>query len=166
MCVGKPKCYFDVTLKYPLHHQSTLLTSKQAITHTSPKISKTPKKFKVLLVEDNEHVQTSLLKTLIDTGDFFIDLVGDGALVMQEIVNKHYDIVLMDVNLPNITGDQLAKVIRGLPFKNIKKIPIIGITANSYKEQIKAYKKAGMNIVLSKPFDDVELIKTMYKLLR
>ncbi|AYN65949.1 response regulator [Euzebyella marina] len=158
--------YFDVTLKYPLHHQSTLLTSKHAVTHTSPKISKTPKKFKVLLVEDNEHVQTSLLKTLIDTGDFFIDLVGDGALVMQEIVNKHYDIVLMDVNLPNITGDQLAKVIRGLPFKNIKKIPIIGITANSYKEQIKAYKKAGMNIVLSKPFDDVELIKTMYKLLR
>lgn len=157
--------YFDLKLQFPLHMPYEFKTpdDKSKNTLTKPQSAK---KYKVLLVEDNEQVQTGLLKTLVDTGDFYIDLVGDGALVMQEVVNKSYDIILMDVNLPNITGDQLARVIRGLPFKNIKNIPIIGITANSYKEQIKAYRKAGMNLVLSKPFEDSELLKSMYKLLK
>lgn len=154
--------FFDVNLQFPLHDPNNETPDKKSKSEVVQK----QKKYKVLLVEDNEGVQTSLLKTLIDTGDFFIDLVSDGALVMQEIVNKSYDIILMDVNLPNITGDQLAKVIRGFPFKNIKSIPIIGITANSYKAQIKAYKKAGMNVVLSKPFDDKELLTNIYKLLK
>lgn len=157
--------YFDLKLQFPLHMPFEIKTpdDKSKNTLTKPQSAK---KYKVLLVEDNEQVQTGLLKTLVDTGDFYIDLVGDGALVMQEVVNKSYDIILMDVNLPNITGDQLARVIRGLPFKNIKNIPIIGITANSYKEQIKAYRKAGMNLILSKPFEDSELLKSMYKLLK
>ena len=85
---------------------------------------------------------------------------------MEEIVNNTYDIVLMDVNLPNISGDQLVKVIRGFPFKNIKKIPIIGVTANSYEADKNAYLKMGMNAVLPKPFDEDELLKTMSRFLK
>lgn len=85
---------------------------------------------------------------------------------MEEIVNNTYDVILMDVNLPNISGDQLVKVIRSFPFKNIKNIPIIGVTPYSYEAQLKAYLKAGMNAMLAKPFDEDELLKTIYRFLK
>ncbi|SHI43708.1 ATP-binding response regulator [Pseudozobellia thermophila] len=158
--------YFDLKLQFPLREPIRPAARK----HLPPTKAKAPakdtQKYRVLLVEDNEQVQTSLFKSLIEPGNFFIDVVSDGALVMQEVVNSKYDIILMDVNLPNITGDQLTKAIRAFPFKDVKKIPIIGITANSYKAQIKAYKKAGMNAVITKPFEQNELLKTMQRLLK
>lgn len=158
--------YFDVKLNFPLHQPSVpILKKNPKKKRIRPRI-KDGSKFKVLLVEDNEQVQKSLFKILVDTGDFFIDVIGDGALVMEEIVNNTYDIILMDVNLPNISGDQLVRVIRSFPFKNIKKIPIIGVTAYSYEEELKAYLKSGMNAVLAKPFDENELLKTMYRFLK
>jgi len=156
--------YFDVNLTYPLH-QPEVPVLKERSKKMKPKRKKTSK-YKVLLVEDDEQVQAALFKILIDTGDFYIDVVSDGALVMEEIVNNSYDIVLMDVNLPNISGDQLVKVIRGFPFKNIKKIPIIGVTANSYQADKNSYLKMGMNAVLSKPFEEDELLKTISRLLK
>lgn len=156
--------YFDVTLNFPLHQPSA--PNLKANQKRKKQKSKDGSKFKVLLVEDNEQVQTSLFKILLGAGDFFIDVIGDGALVMEDVVNNNYDIILMDVNLPNISGDQLVKVIRGFPFKNISKIPIIGVTAHSYEEHIKAYLKAGMNAVVGKPFEEDELLKTMYRHLK
>ncbi|PKA98145.1 signal transduction histidine kinase [Flavobacteriaceae bacterium MAR_2009_75] len=152
--------YFDLKLNFPLYVPE-IPNIDNARLKTVRK-----EKYSVLLVEDNEQVQTSLFKSLIESGEFFIDVVSDGALVMQEIIDSGYDIILMDVNLPNIKGDQLTKVIRSFPFKNIKNIPIVGITANSFEEQLRAYKKAGMNAVLTKPFDELELIKTMRRLLK
>lgn len=156
--------YFDVKLNYPLHQPVVPVLDEQT-KKIKPKSGKTTK-FKILLVEDDEQIQAALFKILIDTGDFFIDVVSDGALVMEEIVNNSYDLILMDVNLPNISGDQLVKVIRGFPFKNIKKIPIIGVTANSYQAHKDSYLKMGMNAVLPKPFDEDELLTTMSRLLK
>lgn len=156
--------YFDVKLNFPLHQPSVPILEKGM--NRNRKKPKDSSKFKVLLVEDNEQVQTALFKMLIDAGDFFVDVVGDGALVMEEIVNNPYDIILMDVNLPNISGDQLVRVIRSFPVKNIKKIPIVGVTAYSYEDQLKTYLKSGMNAVLAKPFDENELLKAMYRFLK
>lgn len=164
---GRGSCfYFDLKLQFPLREPLGTAPRKIPAPSKTKNTTKETKKYKVLLVEDNEQVQTSLFKWLIEPGDFYIDVVSDGGLVMQEVVKTKYDIILMDVNIPNITGDQLTRVIRGFPFKDIKKIPIIGITANSYKEQIKAYKKAGMNAVLTKPFEESDLLKTMHRLLK
>jgi CheY-like chemotaxis protein len=130
---------------------------------STPKVSR---KFKLLLVEDDEHIQTILFKSLMDTDHFFIDLVYDGAMVMEEVINNTYDLILMDVNLPNVSGDQITRLIRDFPFKNIKKIPIIGITANAFEDDMKEYKKIGMNAVLIKPFEEKALIQTIFKLLK
>jgi len=80
---------------------------------------------------------------LLNTKQFHIDLAYDGNLVLQEVVANNYDVILMDVNLPNINGDQITKLIRDFPFKNVKNIPIIGITASAYEENIQEYIKAG-----------------------
>lgn len=156
--------YFDVALKFPLHQPSPPVSIKMMKNRGSN--SKATSKFKVLLVEDDAHVQKALFKLLVDAGGFFVDVVSDGALVVEEVVNNPYDIILMDVALPNVSGDQVVKVIRSLPSKKLKNIPIIGITASTFEEQIAAYLKAGMNVVIAKPFDEDELLQTIYRLLK
>jgi len=159
------KFYFDLTLKYSLDLASNPVvrtTSKKA---TIDKI-KTDRKYKLLLVEDDERVQTVLFKSLMGTNLFYIDLINDGALVLETIINNSYDVILMDVDLPNVPGDQITKLIRDFPLKNIKSTPIIGITANAFEEKIKDYLSKGMNAVVPKPFDLHELVETVLKFLK
>lgn len=157
--------YFDLTLKFPLD-----LASKPIVINTSKDtgISKThgERKFKLLMVEDDESIQTVLFKALMATNLFYIDLVNDGALVFEQVTNNAYDVILMDVDLPNIPGDHLTKLIRDFPFNNIKNIPIIGITANAFEEDINDYLNIGMNAVMTKPFDLEELVETVLKFLK
>ncbi len=157
--------YFDVTLTYALDLASKPLkkNKKELLDLRKPKSNK---KYRVLLVEDDERTQMVLFKTLMDTDMFYIDLVNDGALVLETVINNPYDVILMDVDLPNVPGDQITRLIRDFPFKDIKKIPIIGVTANVFEEDMDAYLKMGMNAVVTKPFDFNELLEAIVKSLR
>lgn len=158
------KFFFDLSLKFQMNLDSNPLKI-EASKKTGLKNLKTKRKYKVLLVEDDERVQTVLFKSLLDTNFFYIDLINDGALVLETVMNNSYDVILMDVDLPNVSGDQLTKLIREFPFKNIKNIPIIGITANAFEDQIKDYKKKGMNKVFTKPFDLNDVVRAIIKTL-
>ncbi len=160
------KFYFDINLKYPLFETTEKITSRNNETSTIDSRHSEQPKFRILLVEDDTYVQTTLFKILLNTNRFKIDLAYDGALVLQEVVNINYDLILMDVNLPNLDGIQITKLIRDFPFKNIKNIPIIGLTANAYQESIDQCLKAGMQKVLTKPFEKEELIDTIFKMLK
>ncbi len=157
--------YFNLTLKCPLN-----LASKPIVKETGKNLDikkfVTGRKYKLLLVEDDERVQTVLFKSLIDTNLFYVDLINDGALVFEEVINNTYDIILMDVDLPNVSGDHITKSLRDFPFQNIKHIPIVGITSNAYEEQISDYLGMGMNAVITKPFDLQELLETVLKFLK
>jgi len=164
--VGKgSEFYFDLSLKFPL-----ALRSKPIVLNTSGdtviRKTKGEPKIKLLMVEDDERVQMVLFKALMDTNMFYIDLVNDGALVFEHVTNNNYDVILMDVDLPNIPGDHLTRLIRDFPFKDIKNIPIIGITANAFEEQINDYLNIGMNAVVPKPFNLQELVDTVLKCLK
>ena len=164
--LGKGSMFlFDLALKYPLD-----LASKPIAKSTGKQLNlknlNIDRKFKLLLVEDDERIQTVLFKSLMDTNLFYIDLINDGALVFEQIINNEYDIILMDVDLPNVQGDQITRLIRDFPFKNIKHIPIIGITANAFEDNIKDYLSKGMNTVVPKPFELHELIETILRILK
>jgi signal transduction histidine kinase/ActR/RegA family two-component response regulator len=156
---------FDLGLKVPL--RSTLQSAAQHKSDaTSRKIGGPGRKYKLLLVEDDERVLTVLFKILMDTKQFYIDVLADGAEVLEAVIQNEYDLILMDINLPNTRGDQLTQIIREFPFKNVKQLPIVGITAYAYEDHMKAYKDAGMNAVLAKPFDSEELLTTLFSFLR
>ncbi len=165
--VGKgTNFYFDLNLKFSLNLTSSQGRGKSSKNTGRISEANTGKKFNMLIVEDDGEVQTVLFKTLVDSGHFYIDLVSDGAKVMERLIDHRYDIILMDVNLPNTNGDQITKLIRDFPFKNIKNIPIVGITANAYQEDVDGYLKKGMNAVLIKPFETEVLKETIFKLLK
>ncbi|MFK7811800.1 MAG: hybrid sensor histidine kinase/response regulator [Maribacter sp.] len=158
--------YFDMVFKYLLFPDSDANFPKQLADSSELKAKEKKPKLKVLLVEDDEYVQTTLFKILLNTNKFEIDLAYDGALVLPEVVSNNYDLILMDVNLPNLNGIQLTKLIRDFPFKNIKNIPIIGLTANAFQENIEMCLKAGMQKVMIKPFEKEILLSTLFKVLK
>ncbi len=155
---------FDLGLKIPLQSamQQQIDIGSAA---TSRKMGSPGRKYKLLLVEDDERVLTVLFKMLMDSDQFYIDVLTDGGKVLETVIQNEYDLILMDINLPNTRGDHITRIIRDFPFKNVKQLPIIGMTAYAYEDHMQAYKEAGMNTVLAKPFDKEELLQNIFMLL-
>ena len=76
-----------------------------------------------------------------------------------------YDFIIMDVMMPVMDGLEATKAIRGLEREDAKKIPIIAMTANAFKEDRKACLDAGMDEHIGKPIDIPLLKRTITKLL-
>ena len=112
---------------------------------------------KILLVEDNKTNQEIIIGLLEHSG-IIIDIANDGVEAVDKFKkNKDYELILMDLQMPNMDGYEATKLIREID----KKVPIIALTANAMKEDIERTKKAGMNAHLNKPIDVEKLYKTL-----
>ena len=114
----------------------------------------------VLLVEDNE-LNMEIAKFIIENEDANVTCATNG----KEAVNiykkspEFFDIILMDIMMPEMDGYEATKVIRSLD----SKIPIVAMTANAFAEDKIKTKKAGMNAHLSKPLDKDTLVQVVAK---
>lgn len=103
----------------------------------------------VLVAEDNKTNQM-LIKILLDEMGVGYTVVNDGEEAVNAFLNEDFDLILMDINMPNMDGVEATKKIRQSDTKH-NKIPIVALTANAMKEDVKAYLDAGMNGHVSKP---------------
>jgi signal transduction histidine kinase/ActR/RegA family two-component response regulator len=119
---------------------------------------------KALLVEDNE-MNVMLLTMLLKKAAMIFDIAKDGEEALRLFETNHYDIVLADINVPKLTGDQLATRIRKSGYHAKANVPIIAMTASIFKDDVEAYKAAGINDILVKPFKQEELSAMLAKYL-
>lgn len=114
---------------------------------------------KILLVEDIEINRIILTQLLFDTNAVFEE-AEDGLVatrMFEDSAESYYDLILMDVQMPNMNGYDATKYIRALDRNDAKEIPIIALTANAYNEDIQRAKEYGMNDHLSKPINISEV---------
>jgi len=121
---------------------------------------------RVLQVEDNAANRNVVEKTLARAGHRVFS-VGDGAEALTALAAAGavggFDIVLMDRHMPEMDGNEATRRIRQLTGPE-RAVPIIGITAGATKAEMKSCLEAGMNAVLSKPLDGIELLAEMVRL--
>ncbi len=153
----------NINLKYPINQENNSLDKKSGV---DGKSSLSKEKYNVLLAEDSELIQMSVLKILAQEGKFFLDIITNGEDAIESIIHNEYDLILMDIRMPGTHGDELTKMIRSLPVQNCKTIPILALTANLYDTDKKRYKKMGMTDIIEKPFDEKTLLKKIYKHLK
>lgn len=115
------------------------------------------KNLNILLVEDNQFnvmVAIDELNSIIENAS--IDLAENGIEAVDKVKSNTYDIVLMDIQMELMNGYEAAEAIRAMDAPK-KDIPIIAITANAMKDELKKCLEAGMNDFISKPFNPEEL---------
>lgn len=108
----------------------------------------------VLLVEDNE-INTMVALDVLSSIGIAADNVSNGKVAVNQVQNKAYDIVLMDIQMPEMDGMEATKLIRQT--HTMDALPIIALTANVMSDEIELYKKIGMNDHIGKPFERQEL---------
>ena len=118
---------------------------------------------KLLLVEDNELNREIALEILKEAG-FVVDTAEDGAVAVRKIKQAapgQYDLILMDIQMPNLDGYEATRQIRALPDAEKASIPIFAMTANAFEEDRQNALEAGMNGHIAKPLDIPHLLRVL-----
>jgi signal transduction histidine kinase/CheY-like chemotaxis protein len=120
------------------------------------------KNIKVLAVEDMVLNQL-LMKTLLDDFGFDRDIAANGKIAIQKMAEKTYDIILMDLQMPEMNGFEATEYIRNTMHSTI---PIIALTADVTTVDLDKCKAAGMNDYIAKPVDERLLYSKITDLLK
>jgi len=119
---------------------------------------------KVLLAEDNEINQFLVQETLAQF-DFQVTVASNGKEAVKLAYTQDFDIILMDVQMPEMGGIEATNIIRKFVDKKKANIPIVALTANALKGDSEKYLAEGMNDYLSKPFDEKKLYRKIVELI-
>ena len=121
---------------------------------------------RILLAEDND-LNAEIVITLLEEHGFQVERAEDGQICINMLETKpadHYDLILMDIQMPNKNGYEASRIIREMTGPK-SRIPIIAMTANAFDEDKKKAMGAGMNAHIAKPFDIQVLLDTMEQLI-
>lgn len=116
---------------------------------------------RILLAEDNEVNRVFMGKLLESQGLTNYTYVSTGTAAVEEIKNHKYNLVLMDCNMPEMSGYDATQIIRQLDDPIASSVPIIALTANAMPEDRQRCMDLGMNGYISKPFKIPELLETI-----
>ncbi|NJN61967.1 MAG: response regulator [Coleofasciculaceae cyanobacterium RL_1_1] len=120
----------------------------------------------VLLVEDNDVNQLVARKVLEQIG-MKVDLAVNGRQAIAKVLNHRYDLILMDIRMPEMDGLEATRRIRRLSqlgntqTRYLKDVPILAMTAHAFKSDLERSLQAGMNDHISKPIDPESLYRTL-----
>jgi two-component system sensor histidine kinase/response regulator len=113
---------------------------------------------RILLAEDNELNQQVATELLRDAG-FVVDVAGNGKIAVEMAIKDRYDVILMDMQMPEMDGVEATVKIRALP--QLAKLPVIAMTANAMSADRERCLLAGMNDFVSKPIEPEELWRAL-----
>lgn len=118
---------------------------------------------RILLVEDND-LNAEIAQTILAGTGMTVDRACDGIQCVDVLKGSepgYYDMVLMDIQMPNMDGYEATRIIRQLEDKRLSEIPIIAMTANAFAEDRKQAFDAGMNGHIAKPINAENLKMTL-----
>ena len=116
---------------------------------------------KVLVAEDSSVIQ-NLLKKILLFENCKITSAKDGQVALNKFDDDDFDLVIMDINLPTLSGLDVTRKIRSIRKKK-GEVPIIGISGNAKNLPVDSFFEAGMNEYLQKPLDYDQLIELVKK---
>ena len=110
-------------------------------------------------MEDIE-INREIFSSLLEFTHLNIETAENGIEAIKKFKNNYtkYDMIFMDIQMPEMDGYEATKIIRKLDIDKATSIPIIAITANAFKEDIEKCIESGMDDHIAKPIDHLELI--------
>lgn len=159
--VGKGTTFYFTTVFSP--SERTALPASGARSEEANQIFAVSRKLKVLLAEDNVVNRTFLSHFIQDAGHE-VAAVVNGLEAIEKLEQERFDVVVMDVQMPEMDGVEATKRIRRSPASRLDRdVPIIALTAYAMKEDMERFLAAGMNACVSKPVNMDELFRVIRK---
>ncbi|MBC2695173.1 MAG: response regulator [Desulfobacteraceae bacterium] len=121
--------------------------------HSAPVETEHAKTCNILMAEDNP-INIMLVKKILQSAGHNITVVENGSIALETSQKGDFDIILMDIQMPEMDGLKATKAIRN---SGMHDIPIIALTGNTSQDNIDTYLNVGMNDFLGKPFDPKDL---------
>ncbi|MAZ28841.1 MAG: hybrid sensor histidine kinase/response regulator [Cytophagaceae bacterium] len=115
----------------------------------------------ILIVEDNK-INQMITRKILEKNKMTCDVADDGEIALEKIKNETYDLVLMDIHMPGISGTEATKEVR----KYNKELPILALTAVTIDENIDDFYLAGFSDVIPKPYKVEEFFSKIYNSLQ
>jgi CheY-like chemotaxis protein len=148
--------YFRIT--YPVStNQSDEMISSQSVELMNLQVLSG----KRILIVDDDELNKALAAYILENYDADIETASDGKEALDRIREENYDMILMDLHMPEMSGIEVVKEIR----KRKINTPVIAITGNVLKSEKEKCMSAGMSEYISKPYDESELLKKIINLL-
>ncbi len=123
---------------------------------------------RVLLAEDNE-LNAEIAITILEEAGFQVEHAADGVIcvdMMEKAEAGYYDLILMDIQMPNMDGYRATQTIRKLSDPRKANITIVAMTANAFEEDKRNAYQAGMNLHIAKPIKVDELMNALTEILK
>ncbi len=151
---------FIVTIKYDKH--AFTAENGNATIDLEKTSVKNLKGLKILVAEDN-HVNAMVLTRFLNKWNIENKVAKDGVEAIELLKNESFDVVLMDLQMPNMDGHQAMKIIRDSAERQIKNMPVIAFTADALLETQKKLISTGFDNCMTKPFNPDSLYKLLSK---
>ncbi len=122
---------------------------------------------RILIAEDNE-LNREIIQTILEDYGICVELAEDGQIALDMMAASepgYYDMILMDIMMPNMDGLEATRRIRRLSRPDSKTIPIVAMTANAFAQEQRESAASGMNAHLSKPLSIEKLQETLKEFL-
>lgn len=116
----------------------------------------------ILLVEDLDINRAYALEMLQELG-LTVDIARNGEEAVNKVKQQHYDVILMDIEMPVMDGLEACRIIRTLG-DDYASVPIIAMTSRTMSEGRERCMAAGMDYFLTKPFDANQVVQTLFKI--
>jgi CheY-like chemotaxis protein len=121
---------------------------------------------KLILVAEDNVINLLLITTLLQKLGYRVESAGNGKIVLDALAKKHFDLILMDCQMPEMDGFQTTLVIREQEKRTGQHIPIFALTANVMSEDQQRCLDSGMDGYLSKPLKKEVLVKVLTDLFK
>jgi len=133
--------------------------------HPLPKLRPGQRTLRVLLAEDNL-VNQRLGARILEKVGHEVVVVGDGQQAVDALAAEEFDVVLMDVQMPNMSGLEATAAIRSREQRTGRHVPIVAMTAHAMSGDRERCRQAGMDDYLSKPIDRTAMLEVIEQLTR
>jgi PAS domain S-box-containing protein len=159
---GQGSCFI---VELPLARIGDELTEAAKASSPVPALAAPPTALRVLAAEDNV-VNQLVIRTLLEQAGIAVIVVADGMQALDAWRREPWDLILMDVQMPQMDGPTASLEIRRLEAAEGRaRTPIIALTANAMAHQVAEYRAAGMDAIVAKPIDVSRLLEAMVDVL-
>ncbi|QIX62476.1 response regulator [Hymenobacter sp. BT18] len=136
----------------------------EAVTRRDPPLDTSALRGRRVLVAEDNAINREVVRRLLESWGVVVDEAADGPAALALHAARSYDAILMDIQMPGLSGVEVTAALRRHPDPARAQVPVLALTANAFRSDLDRYLQAGIDDCLTKPFKEAEFFRKLLAL--